>query len=88
MALPRKDEVLWELHEGLKQKPLKPLDEINMEARVKACTLAKLEVAHLRDAFSESNLPILVDVLDWAQIPDSFRQEIIRCGTVRVYVRD
>lgn len=46
------------------------------------------EVARLRDAFSESNLPILVDILDWAQIPDSFRREIIRCGTVRVYGRD
>ena len=42
-------------------------------------------VAHLRESFSESDLPILVDVLDWARIPESFRQEIIRCGTVRVW---
>ena len=32
----------------------------------------------LRDALSESNLPILVDVLDWAQIPDEFHREIER----------
>ncbi len=32
----------------------------------------------LRRAFVESNLPIHVDVVDWASIPDSFRQEIIR----------
>ena len=38
----------------------------------------------LREAFSESDLPILVDVLDWALIPESFRQEIIRGGTVVV----
>ncbi len=36
----------------------------------------------VRDAFSESNLPILVDILDWAGIPDSFREEIERAGVV------
>jgi predicted nucleotidyltransferase len=35
-------------------------------------------IAALREAFSESNLPILVDVLDWAHIPEAFREEIIR----------
>lgn len=32
----------------------------------------------LRAAFSDSNLPFLVDILDWANIPDTFRQEIKR----------
>ncbi len=32
----------------------------------------------IRAAFSESNLPFLVDVLDWARIPEAFRQEISR----------
>jgi uncharacterized protein len=32
----------------------------------------------LRDALSESNLPILVDVLDWARLPEGFRREIER----------
>jgi predicted nucleotidyltransferase len=39
-------------------------------------------LAEVRDAFSESNLPILVDILDWARIPDSFRVEIKRVGVV------
>lgn len=39
-------------------------------------------LAEIRDAFSESRLPILVDILDWAQIPDSFREEIERVGVV------
>jgi len=30
----------------------------------------------LREAIRESSLPILVDVLDWASIPQSFRDEI------------
>ena len=32
----------------------------------------------LRDAFVESNLPIRVDVMDWARIPESFHREIQR----------
>jgi DNA polymerase sigma len=32
----------------------------------------------LREALSESNLPILVEVLDWARIPENFRREIQR----------
>lgn len=30
----------------------------------------------LRAALSESNLPLLVDIVDWARIPESFRQEM------------
>jgi predicted nucleotidyltransferase len=36
----------------------------------------------LRMALSDSNLPILVDVLDWAAIPEGFRAEIIRQHTL------
>lgn len=39
-------------------------------------TLVQTNLHALREAFSESNLPFSVDVLDWAQIPDSFQQEI------------
>ena len=38
----------------------------------------------LQEALSESDLPILVDVLDWARIPESFRRVIVRGGTVLV----
>ncbi len=31
----------------------------------------------LRDAFSDSNLPIIVQIVDWDRIPDDFRQEIL-----------
>lgn len=30
----------------------------------------------LREAFSESNLPILIDILDWNTIPETFKDEI------------
>lgn len=34
------------------------------------------ELGALRGALSESNLPMLVDVLDWARIPEHFRRVI------------
>lgn len=34
------------------------------------------KLAELKERISEGNIPILVDVLDWALIPDSFRNEI------------
>lgn len=39
-------------------------------------------IDELKAAFSESNLPFLVDVLDWARIPESFRQEIEKAHVV------
>ena len=32
----------------------------------------------LRRAFSDSNIPILVEVRDWARLPEGFRREIER----------
>jgi len=39
-------------------------------------------LAALRSALSESNLPVIVDVLDWARIPEDFRREIERQHSV------
>jgi predicted nucleotidyltransferase len=33
-------------------------------------------IAQVKEGLSESDIPFLVDVLDWARIPDSFRLEI------------
>ena len=40
------------------------------------------DLGTLADAFSESNLPIRVDLTDWARIPERFRQEIERAHVV------
>lgn len=37
---------------------------------------ASQKIIRLREAFSESNLPILIDILDWNTIPESFKEEI------------
>ena len=34
------------------------------------------ELWELKDAIAESDIPILVDVMDWARIPERFREEI------------
>jgi len=39
-------------------------------------SLAQTNLDKLRDAFRESPLPILVDILDWARTPASFQNEI------------
>ena len=38
--------------------------------------LTAMRMADLKEAFSESDLPFKVDVLDWAATKDSFRQII------------
>ena len=35
-------------------------------------------ISRLRDAFDESNLPIIVDIHDWARLPEEYREEIER----------
>lgn len=37
-----------------------------------------LSLVRLREAFRESNLPFIVELLDWATIPEHFREEILR----------
>ncbi len=37
-----------------------------------------LQLGNLREGLDESNIPIIVDVHDWATLPDSFRAEIER----------
>jgi predicted nucleotidyltransferase len=39
-------------------------------------------LATLRAAFSESDLPIRVDVFDWSRLPEDFRREIEKAHVV------
>lgn len=36
------------------------------------------ELPVLKEALTESDLPILVDILDWARIPARFREKILK----------
>ena len=35
-------------------------------------------MSRVLDAFDESNLPIIVDIHDWAQLPETYHEEIRR----------
>lgn len=41
-----------------------------------------LDLDSLREAFVESNLPIIVQIVDWARIPPAFHAEIQACYAV------
>ncbi len=41
-------------------------------------TQPQQNLAEIREALIESDIPILVEILDWALIPESFQQEIIK----------
>ena len=49
---------------ALRAPGLRPIPSADMEA--------------LREAFRESNIPIIVDARDWSKLPESFHQEIER----------
>ncbi len=40
--------------------------------------LPTLKTALLKDAFAESNLPIKVDIVDWSELNESFRELIAK----------
>ena len=56
----------------------------DLDLVVRSPTLERLgcEIHDLREALEESNLPILVDVHDWADLPESFHREIERLHIV------
>lgn len=60
-----------------------PTSDLDLVVRDPADPLRAQETLwRLRDALSESDIPILVDLLDWSRIPQSFRDEIARAHVV------
>ena len=68
------------------------LDLVLRAHRLDPISVGRIEA--LREAFRESNIPIIVDVHDWAMIPESFHEEILadyvtlRGAVARVSVPD
>ncbi len=57
---------------GEKLKPFSDLDLVIMTEK----SLSTLKMAELKEAFSESDLPIKVDVVDWSEVSENFRSQI------------
>ena len=59
-----------------------PASDLDLVVRSPDDLLRPTGLTALRRAFSDSNLPIRVDVLDWARIPAEFRTQIERAFVV------
>ena len=64
--------IIWVYGSRIKGKSHEGSD---LDLLIKSCITAD-ELSNVRQALSDSNLPILVDILDWDSIPDSFKKEI------------
>jgi len=54
-----------------------PASDLDLVLRNSAdLSVSQTRMAELKSALVESNLPIMVDVVDWARIPEAFRREI------------
>ncbi|HOP64379.1 MAG TPA: nucleotidyltransferase domain-containing protein [Spirochaetota bacterium] len=65
------DKTVWAYGSRIagKSKPQSDLDIVVFDADTK-------EIGDLKDAFAESDLPFSVDVMDWGNIPDNFKENI------------
>jgi predicted nucleotidyltransferase len=52
-----------------------PFSDLDL-ALVGAVKLGWRRIERIKDAFSESDLPFIVDVLDWHELPENFRAVI------------
>jgi hypothetical protein len=69
------DQKVWVFGSRIK-KICKPYADLDLVI-VSELPTPTLTIALLREAFSESNLPFKVDILDWASLSENFRQVIL-----------
>jgi predicted nucleotidyltransferase len=60
---------------------VKPYSDLDL-AIINEAPLSLQLLGRLKDAFSESNLPYRVDIIDWASTDDAFRSVIAAKKTV------
>ncbi|MCK5878124.1 MAG: nucleotidyltransferase domain-containing protein [Candidatus Marithrix sp.] len=67
---------VWAFGSRVHQRGLKPFSDLDLVLITKQPLDMSL-YGRLKESFSESDLPIRIDIADWSQISDSFK-EIIR----------
>ncbi len=72
---------VWAFGSRVHGENLKPFSDLDL-ALITREPLAPLAWAELKDAFSESELPFKVDLVDWATTSDKFRALIQACHVV------
>jgi predicted nucleotidyltransferase len=71
------DSEVWAFGSRVHQRGLKPFSDLDLVL----ITEPPLDDAYggmIKEAFSESDLPIRVDIADWSRLSDSFRELILR----------
>ena len=66
------DKIVWVYGSRIKNKS-HPGSDLDLAIR---SSVKQEQVSALRAAFSDSHLPILIDILDWESIPEQFKSEI------------
>ena len=71
------DYEVWAFGSRVHLKNLKPYSDLDL-AIITQTKLDSKIYGSLKEAFSESDLPFRVDVLDWSQTDDNFRKVILQ----------
>lgn len=70
------DKEVWVYGSRIKGKAHEGSDLDLVVKDPKGLSIPEKRLSALREAITESNLPILVDILDWSSLPEHFQKEI------------
>jgi len=68
---------VWAFGSRVHRRGLKPFSDLDLVV----ITKHPLDMSHygrIKESFSESDLPIRVDIVDWFQLSDSFKEIILK----------
>ncbi len=68
---------VWAFGSRVHGRNLKKFSDLDLVI-INDSPLKPLQLFNLKEAFSESNLPIMVDVLTWDEVDKNFRKIILR----------
>ncbi len=68
---------VWAFGSRVHQRGLKPFSDLDL-VLITEQPLAESLYGKIKEAFSESDLPIRVDIADWSLLSDSFRNIILK----------
>ncbi|MEK7991441.1 MAG: nucleotidyltransferase domain-containing protein [Thiotrichaceae bacterium] len=71
------DYEVWAFGSRVHQRGLKPFSDLDL-VLITEVPLDKSLYGSLQEAFSDSDLPIRIDIVDWASLSDSFKQIILQ----------
>ena len=68
---------VWAFGSRVHQRGLKPFSDLDL-VFITEQPLDEVYCGKIKEAFSESDLPIRIDIADWSLLSDSFRELILK----------